>query len=81
MGSRFDDAAEQLIYEIRKLITHVPVTHGVGARLRVAVKSLEYQQIVVWMLANYGESWGRISNVRLIVEENPLSTELSVIFA
>ena len=76
-----EDATEQLIYEIRKLIMHFPAMHGVGARLRVAVTSLEYQQIEVWMLANYGESWGRISNVRLIVEENPLSTELSVIFA
>lgn len=79
--TRYDDPAEKLIAELRRLVLCVPITHGVGARLRIAVTPFEMEAIRHWCLKNKGEFWARISDVALIVEDDPLSDERRVEYA
>lgn len=67
----YDDPTEKLIADIARITLHIPITHGAGARIRIAVTPAEWQAIREFCLKRDGLFCGRIKDFELMVEDMP----------
>jgi hypothetical protein len=75
------NSVEKLVEEIAADLAHCLTAGATRKRLRVAVTRREMHEIEVFMLNTRGESWRRIRDVTLIVEDDPTNPPYAVIFS